>query len=176
MTDTESALGAKKKKGCGFWILVAVGVIIVLSVIGSFLPKPTPEQEAAMAAEKAKGEAAAAATEANAAKAKRDSATKVSANELFNAYQANEMAAQKQYSDKLLEVSGTVSGVALDILDKPVVSLSTSNQFMSVSVYLTEATQSQAADYSKGQKITVVCEEISELASMPQLKECVPVK
>jgi tRNA_anti-like len=175
MTDEIIEANAAKKKGCGFWALVAVGVLFALFIIGSLLPKPTPEQQAEMAAEQASDAEAAAKTQADEANAKRNSAVKVSANELFNAYERNEMAAQQQFGGKLLEVSGTVDGVNLDIGDEPVVQLRTSNQFMPVSVHLTDATQNAAAGFSKGQKITVLCEEVTEVISMPQLKECVPL-
>jgi hypothetical protein len=99
----------------------------------------------------------------------------VTAGELFKAYQSNEMAAQQAYAGKLLEVSGTVDGVDLDSSDEPVVKLRTSNQFMPVSVYLTDDTKAAAAGYNKRSKITLLCKEISEVVSMPQLKECVPI-
>jgi hypothetical protein len=175
MTDAVENVNASKKRGCGFWALIVVGVLIVLFIIGSLLPKPTPEQQADMAAKQASAAEAAAKTQAEEAKTKLDSAVKVSANELFNAYQGNEMAAQQHYGGKLLEVSGTVDGVDLDLSDDPVVKLRTSNQFMPVSVYLTGATQNAAAGFTKGQKITVLCDEVSEVISIPQLKECVPL-
>jgi tRNA_anti-like len=175
MSDTAETTATPKKKGCGFWILVAAGVLILLAIIGSMLPEPTPEQKAEMAAkEKAEADEAGAKQAAD-AKAKRDSAVKVTASELFNAYQGNEMAAQQQYGGKTLEVTGVVDGVDLDLGDDPVVKLRTSNQFMPVSVYLTSETQNAAAGYGKGQKITFLCEELSEVISMPQLKECVPL-
>jgi len=166
---------ATKKKGCVFWILVAVGVFVALAIIGSLLPEPTPEQKAEMAAKEQAAKTEEAAKQLEEANAKRDNAVKTTAGELFSAYQGNEMAAQQQFGGKTLEVSGTVDGVDLDFSDDPVVKLRTSNQFMAVSVYLTEETQNAAASYQKGQKITVLCEGISEIASMPQLKDCIPV-
>jgi hypothetical protein len=165
-----------KKRGCGFWALIGVGGIIGLGVIGSLLPEPTPEQKAKMAVEAAETAKAEGAKQQQDAAAERAKATKVTAGELFTAYQGNEMAAQQAFGDRLLEVSGTVSGVDLDFSDNPVVKLRTSNQFMDVSVRLTDETQSAAAGYKNGQKIIVLCKKISEIASMPQLDECVPVE
>ncbi len=162
----------KKKRGCGFWILVVLGVFVGLAVLGSLLPKPTPEEQAALAAQQLKDEQEAAQQEQAEAEAERASAMKVTASELFGAYQANEMAAQKAFEGQLLEVSGTVDGVELDFSDDPVVKLKTQNQFMPVSVYLTDSTKDQAAELRKGQKVTLLCREISEVISMPQLKEC----
>jgi hypothetical protein len=176
MSEENAGAAAPKKKGCGFWLLVGVGVIIALGVIGSLLPEPTPEQKAERAASQAADEKKAAAEQEAEAKSKRDSAVKVSASQLFDAYQGNEMAAQKQFGDQQLEVSGVVDGVDLDFSDEPVVKLRTSNQFMPVSVYLTDATSDAAAGFQKGQKITVLCESVSEVVSMPQLKDCIPVE
>jgi tRNA_anti-like len=176
MSDESTVVAAPRKKGCGFWLLVGLGIIVALAIIGSLLPEPSAEQKAEIAASKAADAKAEADKQAEEAKSKRDSAVKVSASQLFQAYDANEMAAQQQYGDKLLEVSGVVDGVDLDIGDDPVVKLRTSNQFMPVSVYLTEATAAAAAGFQKGQKITILCESISEVISMPQLKDCTPVE
>jgi tRNA_anti-like len=164
-----------KKKGCGFWILAGFGILIMLAIIGSLLPEPSPQQKSEMAAkEKAEADAASEKQSAD-AKSKRDSAVKVTAGQLFAAYQANEMAAQQKYGNKTLEVSGIIDGVDLDFSDNPVVKLKTSNPIMAVSVTLTSETQKAAAAYAKGQKISFLCEELSEVISMPQLKECVPL-
>ena len=168
-----------KKKGCGFWALVVGGVLVFLFIIGTIFG-PNEEEQAKMEAEAAaqaeKDNAEEAKKQAAGAKAKRDGAVKTTASELFNSYQNNEAAAQQTYGGKLLEVSGTIDGVDLDFADNPIVKLRTPNQFMSASVYLTEAHQSAATGYSKGSKVTFLCEEVSEVMSMPQLKECVPVE
>jgi hypothetical protein len=52
----------------------------------------------------------------------------------------------------------------------------TSNPFMAVTVQRTDETQSLVASGKNGQKIKVLCKKISEIASMPQLDECVPVE
>ncbi len=164
-----------KKRGCGFWALIGIGILVAIGVLGSLLPEPTPEQKAATAAKAVENEKTEGDKQKAKAEAERASAIKVTAGELFKAYQANEMAAQQTYKGKLLEVFGTVDGVELDFADEPVIKLRSSNQFMPVSIKLTDETKSAAAGYSKGQKITLLCKEITEVVSMPQLSECVPV-
>jgi len=176
MTDETDGQPTKKKKGCGFWILVVFGVFVGLAVLGSLLPKPTLEEQAAMDTKALAEEKEGALKEQAKTDARRANAMKVTASELFAAYQANEMAAQKAFEGEVLEVSGTIDGVDLDFNDDPIVKLRTQNQFMPVSVYLTDATKEQAASYSKGQKVTLLCQDISEVLSMPQLKECTPVE
>ena len=165
----------KKKRGCLFWIgiIIAVflGLVILTAVFG-----PSEEELAEIALENEAEKAAEAERQEQEAQDRRDSAIKVTASQLFNAYESNEAAAQQQYGDKLLEVTGIIDGVELDIYDDPVVKLATSNQFLPASVYLTDETQAQAASYRKGEQRTFLCEDVSEVVSIPQLKDCVPVE
>jgi hypothetical protein len=165
----------KKKKGCLFWILIALGIITILGVIGTIFG-PTDEEKAQIAVEREAEQAAEAERQEQEAQERRDSAVKVTAAQLAAAYENNEAAAQQKFGGKLVEVTGVIDGVELDISDDPVVKLATSNQFLSASVYLTEETQGQAASYSKGEQRTFLCEDVSEVISIPQLKECVPVE
>lgn len=96
----------------------------------------------------------------------------VTATELFEAYQANEAAAQQQYGDKRLRVKGTISGVDLDMADNPVVQLATPNQFMSAAAHLADGSKDKAASLTKGQSITLVCAKVTEVIGVPQLGEC----
>lgn len=176
MSDDANSITEKpKKRGCGFWILIGLGILVGLAVLGTIFG-PTEEQKIEMEAKREQDKIAEAEKERATAEARRNSAVKVTAKELFRAYEANEMAAQQAYGDKLLEVTGVVNGVDLDISDEPVVQLRTDNQFMSASVYLTDATQSFASTLSKGQTAVFLCEEVSEVIGMPQLKECVPAE
>jgi hypothetical protein len=172
VADETEVLQPKKKRGCGFWILVVIAVFFGLAVIGSLLPEPTQEEKIAAAAERIAEQEAEMAADAE----KRSSAIKVTANQLFEAYQANEMAAQQRFGDQAIEVSGRIAGVELDFSDDPVIRLATSNQFMSVSVYLTDENKNLAASYNKGDNVSFLCEDVSEVISMPQLKDCIPVK
>jgi hypothetical protein len=172
VTEEAETQKPKNKRGCGFWIIVAMGGLIGLAALGSILPEPTQEEKIAAAAERiAKQEA-----EMAEAASKRASAIKVTASQLFEAYQANEMAAQQSYGGRTIEVTGQIDGVDLDISDNPVIKLRTSNQFMPVSIYLIDDRKSAAAAYNKGEKASFLCEDVSEVISMPQVKECVPVK
>lgn len=102
----------------------------------------------------------------------RASATKVSARELFRAYQANEASAQTQYGDQVLEVSGTVQSIDLDLVDDPVVRLETDNQYMSAMADLIDADKPRAANLIKGQQVTLLCEGVAEVIGSPSLRKC----
>ncbi|MDD3800261.1 MAG: hypothetical protein PHE36_13905, partial [Novosphingobium sp.] len=96
----------------------------------------------------------------------------VTAKDLFSAYEANEAAAQMKYGDKPLLVSGKVAGITLDFMDKPVVQLETSNEYMPAQASLVEADEPKAAELSKGQDIALLCAGVSEVIGSPQLSDC----
>jgi hypothetical protein len=96
----------------------------------------------------------------------------VTATELFAAYQANEAAAQQQYGDVPLLVSGTVDSVTLDILNKPVVKLRTPDESMSMQAGLTEASQPKASKLSPGDQVTLRCTGASTPTGAPALEHC----
>jgi hypothetical protein len=145
--------GGGTKKAIGIGCAVLLALIVLLVIIGSVVGG---------------GAKQGASTET----ANAGPPTPVTAIELFNAYQANEAAAQQRYGNKRLLVSGTVDGVDLDFSDKPVVKLRTSNQFMSASANLTEASQAKATGLAKGTNVKLLCGGVSEVIGMPQLSDC----
>lgn len=102
----------------------------------------------------------------------RANALGVTANELYQAYEANEAAAQAQYGNQVLEVSGVVESIVLNFRDEPVIHLATSNPFYSATVDLVEADKSRAAALQKGQHLIVICQGVSEMIGSPSLKGC----
>lgn len=96
----------------------------------------------------------------------------VTAVDLAAAYEANEVAAQQQYGDKPLLVSGTIEGIQLDLFDKPFLTLHAGEMSLGANANLTEASQAKAGSLSKGQQITLLCSGVSEVIGSPQLDEC----
>lgn len=80
------------------------------------------------------------------------------------------MAAQQQYGDRPLLVSGRVTGITLDFADEPVVQLEGVNQFLDVQADLNDETV--AARLQKGQEVTLLCQDLSEVISAPMLGDC----
>lgn len=151
MADEVKRVGCLKMAGIG------VGVLFVLSVIGAVAggdrPAAKPEAEA-------EGDAAAPAPMA------------VTARELHAAFEANEVAAKAKFGDQRLAVTGTISGISLDLMDRPVVSLETENQFQSVQVKFDKDDAAATGALGKGQEITVTCAEVTEVIGVPILDEC----
>lgn len=169
----------KKKRGCGFWILVALGIFIGLGVIGAIFG-PSEEEMKKIQAErdvKEKAEGQVKAKEASEkAQAERDSALKITARQLFSAYESNEARAQKELGGRLLEVTGTIDRIDLDISDNPTLWLNTGEMFQSVNVGNSDSISEHAEELDKGQKITLLCHDVSEIAGIPMLKDCTLLK
>lgn len=97
---------------------------------------------------------------------------KVTARQIFEAYQNNEVAADRMYKGQMLEVTGTISGIDSDFSDDAVVKLATSNQFMDVMAKGDDDFNNAAAQLSKGQKVKLQCVGGGEIAGSALLKKC----
>lgn len=98
----------------------------------------------------------------------------VKASELFNAYQNNEANAQSYFGDRKLYVTGIIQKVSLDFMDNAVVELRSPNQFMNVQATLANDAKNTANNYDSGDKAKLLCESVSEVMSIPILKDCRP--
>lgn len=96
----------------------------------------------------------------------------VSSINLSQAYSANEVAAQKTYGGHVLDVSGTVTGITLDIVDAPVIQLAGVNMFLPVQARFSGQYSDQISNLTKGQQITVRCSSVTEVISEPMLSDC----
>lgn len=159
-TDTPAGtyVGAvpPQKKRVGKGCLVILGIIVVLIIIGAI----------------AGGDQKTTASSASEQKAEAAPARPVTAKELAQAYDSNEAAAKKEYGDQRLAVSGVVAGVDLDFSDDPVVKLEGINQFMPVQASFGKDYSDATAALSKGQKITVTCDKLTEVIGTPMLDDC----
>ena len=79
----------------------------------------------------------------------------VSARQLYADYEANGVAADGKYKDKVLQVTGVVNTIDRDIMDKIYVTLKGDQYFGDIQCYFAESHTQEAANLSKGQTITV---------------------
>ncbi len=150
-TPPPPALPARKPPSkAGIGCLVLIAILVVLYVIGS----NASSTDATKTAEPSTPPIA------------------VTATQLFQAYDANEAAAQQQYGSSPLLVTGTIKSIDLDFGNDPVVMLSTPNEFMSAHANLTKASQARASSLSKGAQIKLLCKSVAEVAGTPILKGC----
>lgn len=96
----------------------------------------------------------------------------VTAVELSAAYDANEVAAQEQFGNRIIEVSGKVDSITLDLTDDPVVNLSVPGTLIGVKVNFAADQNQQVATLSKGQQLTVTCSSVREFGGSPILDDC----
>ena len=142
------------------WILIIVAVLIAFGFIGAMFSDDstsgtTTSMDTAETSEVA------------------ETAVPVTSQQLFNAYDNNEMSADKQYKDKLLLIEGTVASIDSGLTDNAQVQLATSNDFMSVTATGDEAFDNAAASLSKGQTISVLCRGEGEVIGSPMVGDCV---
>lgn len=97
----------------------------------------------------------------------------VTARELFTAYDKNEVAADKQFKGKMLEVTATVSSIDSGFSDDAVVQLNTGNDFQTVSAQGDETFTDIASTLNKGQEVTMICQGAGEIIGSPMLDNCV---
>ena len=98
---------------------------------------------------------------------------KVKAEDLLEAFEANQVNAENQYKGKTLEITGTVDSISKDIMDDTYISLTGKGDFSwSVQCYLTKESIDAAANVKKGDTLTI-CGEYSSFSLNVIVKRCV---
>lgn len=98
-----------------------------------------------------------------------------SANNLQTEYEKNEVAADQQFKDKTLLVSGKVKEIAKDFTDDIVIRLQGgTNPFMTPNVHMEDGYIDYSAQLEKGQTIHLICKGNGKIVGSAMLKECLP--
>ena len=80
----------------------------------------------------------------------------VSAVTLYNEYEANQVAADEKYKNKLVEITGVVDTIGKDIVDTPYISFYIKPyQITTVQCMFSDKESAPLSSISKGQKLTV---------------------
>jgi hypothetical protein len=96
------------------------------------------------------------------------------AQELFDAYEANEVATDIQLKGKIIEISGRVQSIDKNILDAMFVSLETRrNPFMPAKVRPNRQDESKIAALRRGQHVVFRCQRIQRWVGSPMGEDCV---
>lgn len=77
----------------------------------------------------------------------------VSAEQLYHAYNANEIAADNNFKGKKLAVTGKIAGIGNDIMDNSYITLSTGDRMRRIQCYLDK---NEVAKLKKGEVVTVI--------------------
>lgn len=93
---------------------------------------------------------------------------KISASDLFKAYDANELAADEKYKGKTLEISGVIGELGKDILGSPYILLRPSGVLVfGVQCMLDDSEQaSKASQLSKGASVTLTGDVSGKLGNI----------
>lgn len=146
--DDEIPKTSRWKTGCGVIAVALVALAVIGTITGGDAPPPaTPEGQPAVQYQKA------------------------SARAIFEAYQANQLAAAKTYEGKPLEVSGTIQTID-ESMGSPVLQLATANEFMPLRATFDKDVTDALSAMTKGQSVTMRCAEVQEIAGFLSLKEC----
>lgn len=154
-----------KKWWVWFLVVMVLGAIINLGAEeevaeDEVIPVTAPEQDVAeekKTAEKPKAEK----TKEEKPKAEekpKEEAIVISALDLYNAYDSNEVSADQKYRNKQLEVTGKVKDIGKDVFDKIYVTLDVGAGIGSVYISFDKGQEDQIAELAKGQSLTVVGE------------------
>jgi len=96
----------------------------------------------------------------------------VTSQQIFSDYEANEVSADDKYKDKVVAVSGEVTGIEKNpITDAMYIKLATSNQFISVDAYFSDSHKEDLKKAKKGDRVTLKCRCKGMVLSV-QLESC----
>ncbi len=106
-------------------------------------------------------------------------AIEVTAQELYSAYEANQVAADAQYKDKTLKISGTVIEIGKDIFDTPYVMLQGGTTYlesmMGVRCEFNREYESELAQLAKGDTV-IIQGEVSSYMVDVLLKDSILIR
>ena len=100
----------------------------------------------------------------------------VSAVDLYNAYDDNEVATDEKLKGAVVEITGTVQSIDKDFMDDIVIALRSSNEYMPVNLSMGKSEKETAINLRKGQKATIRCSKISKTIVSPNGSKCIFVK
>lgn len=113
----------------------------------------------------------------NVANTKSEEAIKVTATALYNAYKNNEVAANQQYKNKLIEITGVVESIGEDLINEPYISFRIQQyQITSIQCMFAKKNADQLTPISKGQSIKLQGTVSDSLAGQVIVRDCQVLK
>lgn len=91
---------------------------------------------------------------------------------IYEAYQANEVAADNQMAGHIIQFSAPVKSIDKDFTDSVVLAFATSDEFSDFRASLDNSQKQLAANLSRGQVVTVQCKKIRRIIQSPIGDEC----
>ncbi len=97
---------------------------------------------------------------------------RLSANQLYSEYEANEVAADSKYKGRVVVVSGTIQDIGKDIMDDAYIVIGGEGFLDGVQCMFTKGQQSSVARLSKGQHVTVKGEVSGKMFGNVLVNKC----
>lgn len=98
----------------------------------------------------------------------------ISADDLFGAYEENEVAADQEYKGHRMRITGRVGSINKDFMDSVYLVLpSSQNMFMGVHATLSDSASKEAATLIKNQRISLTCEITGKVITDVVAKDCI---
>ena len=142
----------RQRFGC---LSVIVGGVLLILVISAFNPGPTTTSTTVSEPEAVQPSAPSVGSSALEQQNARQPSLTVSALDLYNAYDANEVAADQKYKNKYAIVTGKVYKIEVTF-GMPQISLQTTNYGLPILCTLSASESNQVAQLAKGQNVKVL--------------------
>ena len=159
-------------------VLTVIGGLVIIAALGSITGgnsnnKISDSKQTSVSVENSDSKQTSVSNE-NSNKKQMEPELSISATELINAYNENEVKADKMYKGKIVEVNGIVDGIDSDMDDKAVVRLSDGDKFSiyTVSCYIDDENQDNACELKKGENVTIIGKADGEIIGEPVIKDC----
>ena len=98
----------------------------------------------------------------------KETSIKVSAEDLYQEYKDNSVAAGQKYKGKQVEVTGSIDDFGTDIMGRPYITFG----FLETQAVFSKSYASQLAELKKGQEIIVQCKASGSPLGYPILESC----
>lgn len=135
------------------WFVVII-VLVVIGIVGGIIGGGSDEPV------QTGGDTTATNAAAETTKAK-EKAVSISANDLFDAYEDNEVKADEQYKGKTLQISGKIGDIGKDIIDESYITFEGKDPYAVFFVQCMFSDQEEVknlSNLSKGDKVTITGE------------------
>ena len=159
-------------------VLTVIGGLVIIAALGSITGgnsnnKISDSKQISVSVENSDSKQTSVSNE-NSNKKQMEPELSISATELINAYNENEVKADKMYKGKIVEVNGIVDGIDSDMDDKAVVRLSDGDKFSiyTVSCYIDDENKDNACELKKGENVTIIGKADGEIIGEPVIKDC----
>lgn len=155
----KSGKGRTAALGC----MGVIAVIAVLATIGAIVG-PSPSSPPASTGGASARTAAAAPSG--------PTGDPVTVEEILDAYDVNEVAAETKYKDRWLEISGRIADIGTDVLSTPYITMKRPNDLFGVqAMFQRNKDEALVGGFSKGQPLTLLCKHSGKLGSVI-LRQC----